>query len=186
MVVPDLLRDLEQEMEKTAATFRKDLARVRTGRASSALLDGILVDYYGASTPLNRLASVTTPGPRLLVVQPFDLSVIAQIEKVIRTSDLGLNPSNDGKVIRVPIPELTQERRKDLVKRVRKLAEEFRVSIRNHRRDCLEMIKEMENEKEITEDDHKKAVEKIQKITTSYIEKIEKILHAKEEEILQV
>jgi ribosome recycling factor len=184
-MVQDVLRELEQEMEKTVGTFRKDVARVRTSRAAPALLEGVSVDYYGSETPLNRLASVSAPEPRLLVVQPFDLSVIRQIEKAIQSSDLGLNPSSDGRLIRIPIPELTQDRRKDLVKHIRKMAEEFRISVRNHRRDCLEMLKELEKEKEITEDEHKKTIEKVQKVTSSYIEKIETILQAKEEEILQ-
>jgi ribosome recycling factor len=118
-MVQDILRDLEQDLERTVTTFRKDLARVRTGRASPALLEGVLVEYYGAETPLNRVASVSAPEPRLLVVQPFDVSVIRQIEKAIQSSDLGLNPSNDGRIIRIPIPELTQDRRKDLVKLLR-------------------------------------------------------------------
>ena len=185
-MIEDLVRDLEQEIERTVATLRKDLARVRTGRASPALLDGIVVDYYGSSTPLNRICTITTPEPRLLLLQAYDLSALPQIERAIRASDLGLNPSNDGKVIRVPFPELTQERRKELVRHIRKMAEEFRISARNHRRECLEKMKQMEKAKEIPEDLHKKSQEKVEKITSLAIDKIEKIVQAKEEEILKV
>ena len=158
----------------------------RTGRASTSLLEGITVDYYGASTPLNQLATLSAPEPRLLVIQPFDKNVIGDIERSILQSDLGLNPTNDGKLIRVPIPELTEERRKELVKHLRKVAEEYRVSQRNHRRDANEMLKVMQKDKEITEDDLHRAQDKTQEITKEYIEKLEQALKAKEQEIMEV
>lgn len=182
----DVLSNLREEMEGTLAALRRDLARTRTGRASTALLEGIVVDYYGAKTPLNQLASIAVPEPRLLVVQPFDRSVISDVERAILQSDLGLVPMNDGKLIRVPIPELTEERRKELVKHLRKLAEDYRVSLRNHRRDAIDMLKAMEKDKEITEDDLHRGQEKIQDVTKDYSEKLEKVLKAKEDEVMEV
>ena len=178
--------ELQKENEKAVAAFRKDLTKLRTGRASTALLEGIMVDYYGAATPLNQLANLGAPEPRLLVVQPYDRSVIGNIEKAILKSDLGLTPNNDGKVIRIPIPALTEERRRELVKHVKKGAEEFRVSLRNHRRLAIEKLKEMEKRKEITADDLKHGQDRVQKITDDFIERIDKILKSKEEEIMEV
>lgn len=182
----DVLSNLREEMEGTVAALRRDLARTRTGRASTALLEGIVVDYYGAKTPLNQLASIAVPESRLLVVQPFDRSVISDVERAILQSDLGLVPMNDGKIIRVPIPELTEERRKELVKHLRKLAEDYRVSLRNHRRDAIDMLKAMEKDKDITEDDLHRGQEKIQEVTKDYSEKLEKVLKAKEDEVMEV
>jgi ribosome recycling factor len=178
--------DLQKEMEKSIAAFRKDLAKIRTGRASTALLEGVMVDYYGTSTPLNQLANLSAPEPRLLVIQPYDRGAIGNIEKAILKSDLGLTPNNDGKVIRIPIPELTEERRKELVKHVKKIAEEFRVSVRNHRRLSVEKLKEMEKKKELTADDLKHSQERVQKITDEYILRVDKVLKAKEDEIMEV
>lgn len=178
--------ELDKEMDKTLATFRKDLTKLRTGRASTALLEGITVDYYGNQTPLHQLASLTAPEPRLLVIQPYDPGVMANIEKAILKADLGLTPSNDGKLIRIPIPNLTEERRKELVKHVKKMAEEFRVSVRNHRRLAVEKIKELEKKKEITEDDLKHSQERVQKITDTFIARIDQVLKAKEKEIMEV
>ena len=185
-MVEDLLKNLREEMGETVEAMRRELSRTRTGRASAALLDGVTVDYYGAVTPLNQLASVNVPEPRLLVVQPFDRSVISDIERGILQADLGLMPSNDGKLIRVPIPELTEERRRELVKHIRKVAEDFRVSIRNHRRDANEMLKELQKEKEITEDDQHRAQEKTQELTKEFTEKLDQVLKAKEEDIMEV
>lgn len=182
----DVIADLKEEFERAVTSFKKDLAHTRTGRASVALLDGIYVDYYGARTPLNQCAGLSAPEPRLLVIQPYDKSVLTDIEKAIQQSDIGLTPVNDGKILRVPIPELTQERRKDLVKHVRKVAEDFRVSIRNHRRDALDILKSLEKDKDITEDDHRRAGEKIQEATDAYIERIDQILKGKEAEIMEV
>ena len=182
----EVLGSLRDEMSGTIDVMRRDLARTRTGRASTALLDGISVDYYGAKTPLQQAATVGAPEPRLLVIQPFDRSVIAAIERAILQSDLGLVPINDGKIIRVPIPELTEDRRRDLVKRMRKMAEDFRVSLRNHRRDAIDMLKAMEKDKDITEDDLRRAQEKVQEVTKDFSERLEKLLKAKEEEIMEV
>ncbi len=178
--------ELQKEMEKCVVAFRKDLAKLRTGRASTALLEGIMVDYYGAPTPLNQLANLGAPEPRLLVVQPYDRSVMGNIEKAILKSDLGLTPNNDGKVIRIPIPQLTEERRRELVKHVKKVAEEFRVSVRNHRRLAIEKLKELEKKKEITEDDLKHSQDRVQKVTNDFIERLDKALKSKEEEIMEV
>ena len=177
---------LQKEMEGSVAALRKEFGKVRTGRASTALLEGIVAEYYGTSTPLNQLATLSVPEPRLLVIQPFDRSVISEIEKAILKSDLGLTPANDGKIIRVPLPQLTEERRKELVKHVKKIAEEFRVSMRNHRRLGIEQLKEAEKAKEITADDFKHGQDRIQKITDDYIGRCDKILKAKEEEIMEV
>ena len=181
-----ILDDCKQEMEQTLAAFKRDLARLRTARATTALLDGIMVEYYGAKTHLNQLASLSAPEPRLLVIQPFDRGAIGEIERAILQSDLGLNPQNDGKLIRIPIPDLTEERRRDLVKHVKKLAEEFRVSMRAHRHDAIDMLKEMHKEKELTDDDLKRDQEKVEHLTKEYVEKVDKVLKVKEDEIMAV
>ncbi|OGQ83556.1 MAG: ribosome recycling factor [Deltaproteobacteria bacterium RIFCSPLOWO2_12_FULL_60_19] len=178
--------ELQKEMEGSLQAFRKELTKLRTGRASTALLEGIVVEYYGTQTPLNQVATLGAPEPRLLVVQPYDRSIMANIEKAILKSDLGLTPNNDGKVIRIPIPALTEERRRDLVKHVKKSAEEFRVSVRNHRRLAIEKLKEMEKKKEATADDVKHGQDRIQKMTNDYVEKIDKALAGKEAEIMEV
>jgi len=185
-MLDEVLKNLTAEMEGTITALRRELARTRTGRASTSLLEGITVEYYGARTPLNQLATLSAPEPRLLVIQPFDRNVLSDIERAILQSDLGLNPANDGKILRVPIPELTEDRRRELVKHVRKVAEEFRVSQRNHRRDANEMLKELQKEKEITEDELRRGQDKTQDLTKAYIEKLDQILKAKEEEIMEV
>lgn len=177
---------LQKEMEDSVNALRKELTKLRTGRASTSLLEHIMVDYYGATTPLNQLATLSAPEPRLLVIQPFDRTAMAEIEKAILKSDLGLTPNNDGKVIRIPIPALTEERRKDLVKHVRKIAEEFRVSLRNHRRVAIEHLKDSEKKKEITADECKHGQERVQKVTDDYIGRVDKIVKAKEEEVMEV
>ena len=178
--------DLQKEFDKTVTAFRKDLAKVRTGRASTALLEGMMVDYYGTPTPLNQLGNLSVPEPRLLVIQAYDQSAMGNIEKAILKTDLGLTPSNDGKVIRIPVPELSEERRKELAKHVKKVAEEFRVSVRNHRRVMIDKLKEMQKSKEITEDDLKHSQERVQKITNDFIGRIDKVLKTKEDEIMEV
>ncbi|MBI2986277.1 MAG: ribosome recycling factor [Deltaproteobacteria bacterium] len=178
--------EVQKEMEKSVVAFRKDLAKVRTGRASTALLEGVMVDYYGSPTPINQLANLGAPEARLLVVQPYDKGAIGNIEKGILKAGLGLTPNNDGKVIRIPIPELTEERRKELVRHVKKVAEEFRVSIRNHRRLTIEKLKEITKNKEITEDDLKHNQDRVQKITDDFIGRIDKVLKTKEDEIMEV
>ena len=181
-----IFTQLQKEMDQSVGALRKDLAKIRTGRASTALLEHIVVDYYGATTPLNQLATLSAPEPRLLVVQPYDRSAMGNIEKAILKSDLGLTPNNDGKIIRVPIPQLTEERRKELVKHVKKIGEEFRVSGRNHRRVAAEHLKEAEKKKEITADDSKHGHDRVQKITDDFIGRIDKIIKTKEEEIMEV
>ena len=181
-----IFTQLQKEMDGSVAALRKELAKLRTGRASTALLENIMVEYYGATTPLNQLSTLSAPEPRLLVIQPFDRSAMAEIERAILKSDLGLTPNNDGKIIRIPIPQLTEERRKDLVKHVKKVAEEYRVSVRNHRRVAIEHLKEAEKKKEITADDAKHGQDRVQKITDDFIGRIDKVVKAKEEEIMEV
>lgn len=176
----------EGKMKDTVEAAVKDFATVRTGRANPALLDRIVVDYYDTPTPLNQLASVSAPEPRLLVITPWDKSVLGKIERAIQKSDLGLVPTNDGNVIRLMIPHLTEERRRDLVKLVRKMAEEKRVAIRNVRRDAIERFRAMEKEGTITEDDLKRAQDEVQKLTDKYIGEVDKLLADKEVEIMQV
>ena len=173
-------------MEKSLRSLRTELQKVRTGRASTALLDGIQVDYYGTPTPLNQLANLTTPDPRLIVISPYDKGSIVAIEKAIQTSDLGLVPSNDGKVVRIPIPALTEERRKELVRHVHKLAEHHKVGVREARRDALALIKDLESEGSIPQDDRRQAEKKVQGLTDEFVKKIEEITAQKEAEILQV
>jgi ribosome recycling factor len=173
-------------MDKAIRSLRSDLQKVRTGRASTALLEGVQVDYYGTPTPLNQLANLTTPDPRLIVISPYDKGSIHAIEKAIQTSDLGLVPSNDGKVVRIPIPALTEERRKELVKHVHKLAEHHKVGVREARRDALAMIKDLEAEGSIPQDDRRQAEKKIQGLTDEFTKKIDEITAQKEGEILQV
>ncbi len=159
---------------------------MRTGRASTGLVEGLHVNYYGAKTPIRQVASLAAPEPRLIVITPYDKTALHEIEKAIQSSDLGLTPQNDGKIIRIPIPELTQERRKELVKHVKKIAEEHRVAVRNHRRDANDMLKDLHKEKKITDDDLRAAEAKVQQFTTDFIEKIDKVLAAKEAEIMEV
>jgi len=181
-----IFTQLQKEMDQSIGALRKELAKLRTGRASTALLEHIVVEYYGATTPLNQLATLSAPEPRLLVIQPYDRTAMSDIEKAILKSDLGLTPNNDGKIIRVPIPQLTEERRKDLVKHVKRIAEEFRVSVRNHRRVAVEHLKEAEKKKEITADDFKHGQARVQKTTDEYIGRIEKVVKAKEDEVMEV
>jgi ribosome recycling factor len=182
----EVLANVRQEMEQTVTAMRRDMTRTRTGRASTGLLEGLTVEYYGAKTPLNQLASLSAPEPRLLVIQPFDRTALTEIERSILQSDLGLVPNNDGKLIRVPIPELTEERRKELVRHIRKIAEEYRVSMRNHRRDAIDMLKALQKDGDITEDDLRRAQEKVQELTKDYTDRLEKVLQAKEAEIMEV
>ena len=182
----ELIAELEMETEDTLDSLQREFTKVRTGRASTALIEGIMVDCYGAPTPLNQVAGLSAPEPRLLVVQPYDTSIIGNIEKAIFKSDLGLTPVNDGKLIRLPLPELTEERRKELVRHVRKTAEDYRVSIRNHRRTMNDRIKKMQKDKEIAEDEARTTQTQVQKVTDQAIEKIDNALQLKEEELLAV
>lgn len=185
-MVDDVLKSTRDEMDKVVLAFKKDLQHIRTSRASTALLEGITVDYYGARTPLIQLATLNAPEASLLIVQPFDKSSIQAIEKAIRESHLGLNPQNDGKLIRLPVPPLTEERRRELVKHVRKLTEDYRVSVRSHRRDAIEMLKEFEKDKSITEDERRSGTEKMEVLTKEFVDRLEKLVKVKEDEIMAV
>lgn len=176
----------KSRMDKVIADLQHEMVNIRTGRASVNLFDNIRVEYYGTPTPINQLATLHVPEPFLVTIQPWDVSQIGHIEKAIRTSDLGLNPSNDGKLIRVPIPQLTEERRKDLVKKLHGVGEDHRVSLRNVRRDANENVKKMLKDKLISEDDDRRAHDEIQKLTDSYMQKLEQALKTKEKEILDI
>jgi ribosome recycling factor len=177
---------LKTRMEKALTDLQHEMASIRTGRASLGILDHIRVDYYGTPTPLNQLANLHVPEPSLITIQPWDVSQIGPIEKAVRASDLGLNPSNDGKIIRLPIPPLTEERRKELVKRLHGVAEHHRVAVRNIRRDANEAIKKLLKDKKVTEDEDKRAHDENQKLTDSYMEKIDDAAKLKEKEILEI
>ncbi len=181
-----LLKEISGKMTRSIEAFKKELGRVRTGRASFSLLDGIKVDYYGSPTPLQQVGTLSVPESRLIVITPWDVKAIGPIEKAIQSSGLGLNPASDGKVIRIPIPPLTEERRKELAKMVRKMAEDARVAVRNIRREGIEKIKDREKKKEISEDAMKRGQDKVQKETDAFIKKIDEILKAKEQEIMEV
>jgi len=181
-----LMKDSSARMERSIEAFRKELGKVRTGRASFSLLDGVKVDYYGTPTPLQQVGTLSVPESRLITVTPWDTKMIGPIEKAIQGSGLGLNPSSDGKMVRIPIPPLTEERRKDLAKMVRKMSEDARVAVRNVRREAIEKLKDREKKKEISEDLVKRGQERIQKETDAHVKKIDDILKSKEQEILEV
>jgi len=184
-MIEDTLQETKDRMGKTISDLKNELKRVRTGRASVSLLDGIRVDYYGTQTPLNQMASLSVPESRLIVIQPWDVSVIKEIEKALLKSDLGLTPSSDGKLIRIAIPPLTEERRRDLVKVVSKMCEEHKIAARNIRRDANELLKGFKKDGDISEDDAFKGQDSVQKITDEYIAKIDEIYKEKEKEILE-
>lgn len=184
--VKEVEASLKARMEKALGDLQHEMASIRTGRASLGILDHIRVDYYGSPTPLNQVANLHVPEPSLITIQPWDVSQIGPIEKAIRISDLGLNPSNDGKVIRLPIPPLTEERRKELVKKLHAGAEHHRVAIRNIRRDGNEAVKKLLKDKKVTEDDEKKALDEIQKMTDAFMQKVDQASKAKEKEILEI
>jgi ribosome recycling factor len=186
VAIKELFADAQKRMDATLETVRKELMVMRTGRASLSMLDGIRVDYYGTPTPLNQVGNLQVPDPTLITIQPWDPSVLTTIEKAIRSSDLDLNPQNDGKIIRIPIPSLTEERRKTLVKHAHKHAEEGRVAIRNVRRDVNEHLKKLLKDHTVSEDDEKHALDQIQKLTDQHIEKINDMLRKKEAEIMEV
>lgn len=185
-MIDKVYKDIEEKMNSSIDVLKRDLNTVRTGRASLSLLDGIKVNYYGNPTPLNQMATLSVPESRLITIQPWDNSVIGEIEKAILKADLGLTPVNDGKLIRISIPPLTEERRKELVKVVKKYAEECKVAIRNIRRDGNDSLKALEKEKEITEDESFKSQGKIQELTDKFIESVDKITDKKEKEILEI
>jgi ribosome recycling factor len=178
--------EAKDAMDKSLRGLRSDLQKVRTGRASTALLDGVQVEYYGTPTPINQLANMSTPDPRLIVISPYDKSSISAIEKAVLSANLGLTPSNDGKVVRIPIPPLTEERRKDLVKQIHRLAEDHKVGVREARRDALALVKDLESEGSVPADDRKREEKRIQTLTDEHIQKIDEMKAAKEAEILQV
>ena len=182
----EVYKDAEVRMENVIKYFKEELSHLRTGRASVSLLDGIKIDYYGTPTPLNQVASITAPSHDLIVVKPWDKSVVKIIEKAIREADLGLNPSNDGEVIRVPIPPLTEETRKNLIKQAHKIAEENRVKIRGVRHDANDHLKKIKKEGHVSEDDVERTIEKVQKLTNEFIKKINDILEKKEKELMEV
>lgn len=182
----EVLASTREKMNKTIEHVRHEFSTIRTGRASAALLDGIDVEYYGSNVPLNQTANVSVPDAKLLLITPYDKGTLGNIEKAILKSDLGLTPNNDGKVIRIPIPELTEDRRKDLVKIVRRLAEDSRVSIRNARRESNEKVKKAEKNSDVSEDDSHRIMDEVQKMTDEYVKKIDEILKAKEAEIMEV
>ena len=181
----EFLKELKTEMEKSLEALKKEFSKVRTGRASVSLLDMVRVDYYGTPTPLNQIATLSIPEPRMITIQPWDVQIIKEIEKAIQKADLGLTPNNDGKIIRVAIPPLTEERRKELAKLVKKMAEASRVSIRNHRRKTNDDLKSIKNNKEFSEDDFFKSQEDVQKTTDDYIKKCGELAKLKEEEIME-
>jgi len=181
-----LVKETSARMERNIEAFRKELGKVRTGRASFSLLDGVKVDYYGTPTPLQQVGTLSVPESRLITVTPWDTKMIGPIEKAIQGSGLGLNPSSDGKSVRIPIPPLTEERRKELAKVVRKMGEDARVAVRNVRREAIEKLKDREKKKEISEDVVKRGQERIQKETDAHVKKIDEILKSKEQEILEV
>ena len=178
--------ELESKMEKTISVFKENLSEVRAGRANPAILNKVSVEYYGTPTPINQVAGISVPEARLIVIQPWDASILKEIERAILASDIGINPNNDGKVIRLSFPELTEERRKELVKDIKKMAEESKVAVRAIRRDGIDKAKAMQKNSEITEDDLRNAEDTIQKLTDKKIEEIDKVLADKEKEILTV
>ena len=184
-MIDELIQDAARRMDQSVEHTQHEFNTVRTGRASAALLDRVQVDYYGQKTPLKQLATINVPEPRLLTVQPFDPSSLRSIERAIQESELGLTPSNDGKVIRLPIPQLTEERRKELVKVVRHLAEDGRVAVRNVRRDCMHHLKELVDNGEVGADEEHRAEERVQKLTDERVHKIDELLKRKEGEILE-
>jgi ribosome recycling factor len=177
---------LRARMDKAVADFQNNLGSVRTGRASIHMLDQVKVDYYGTPTPLNQVGQLTTPDPNLIVIQPWDVSLIVEIEKALRTSDLGFNPNNDGKVVRVPVPPMTEDRRRDVVKHLHRVLEDHRTAVRNIRRDGNDLIKKAAKEKKISEDEEKRSLDEIQKMTDEEIRKMEEMAKKKEVEVMQV
>ncbi len=182
----DLFADAERRMQKAVETLKSDLAAIRTGRASSALVERIQVDYYGTPTPINQVASISVPEARLLVIQPWDRKMLPDIEKAIQKSDLGINPNNDGQVIRLNIPPMTEERRRDLVKSLHKKMDEHKIAVRNVRRDVQDKLRDREKKKEVSEDELKRSTERLQKLTDRYIDEMDKVGKSKEQEILEV
>jgi len=185
-MINEVYDEMNDSVAKALESLRQTLSRIRTGRANAALLDSVRVDYYGSLTPLIQLATISTPEPRLLMVKPFDRSSVANVEKAILSADLGLNPTSDGEIIRIPIPPLTEERRREFVKVARKYGEECKVSVRNARRDCNDLLKELETGGDAPKDDVARALKKIQEMTDEAVAKIDKMVEAKEKDITEV
>ncbi|MBC6003723.1 MAG: ribosome recycling factor [Paeniclostridium sordellii] len=179
-------KQLEEKMSRTIEALKTEFTTIRAGRANAQMLDKIRVDYYGTPTPINQVGAISVPEPRTLMINPWDKTAMPEIEKAIRNSDLGLNPTNDGQVIRISVPALTEERRKELAKQASKVAEEFKVRLRNERRDANDKLKKMEKEGEITEDDLKKSQDEVQKVTDKFIKEVDSLLKAKEQDIMAV
>jgi ribosome recycling factor len=186
MAAKEVVDSMSQHMDKSIQSLKGDLVKVRTGRASTALVEPVHVDYYGSSVPLNQIANVTTPDARTIQIAPWEAGMVGAIEKAILASNIGLTPQNDGKVVRIPLPPLTEERRKDMVKLIKKMAEETKVAVRAHRRDANEQVKALEKAKTLTEDDAEKAGELIQKKTDEKVAEVDKVIAAKEKEILTI
>src|ERR1044072_345639 len=186
MAIKDEIAQIRKRMEKAIDDIRKELTSIRTGRASISILDNINVDYYGVPTPINQVGQLATPEPTLVTVQPYDVSMVGPIEKAIRASDLGLNPSNDGRLIRIPIPPLNEERRKQLAKHVHKVLEDHRTAVRNIRRDANDHLKKMRKDSPISEDEEKKALDEIQKLRDDFVKRLEEVAKTKEAEIMKV
>ncbi len=185
-MVDDILKDVEDRMKKSIANLQKEFSTIRTGRANPSMFDGIFVEVYGSSMPLNQVATISIPEPRLVVIQPWDKGNLGEIEKAILKSDLSLNPSNDGNIIRIPIPDLTEERRKEYVKLAKQKSEDCKIAVRNVRRDGNDMVKSLEKEKDISEDESKSAQDEIQKLTDKYVEEVQMLTDNKEKEILNL
>jgi ribosome recycling factor len=185
-MLDEVYLNAEEKMEKTLAHYKEELKTVRTGRASTSMFEKITVDYYGAPTPLPQVATINVPEPRMITITPFDPNMITDIEKAIMSSGMGFNPSNDGKLIRIPVPQLTEERRKELVKLVKKMGEDTKLAVRNERRSANDQIKKLEKNKEISEDDSKKGVQNIQELTDEYIKKIDDLTDLKEKDIMEI
>ncbi len=185
-MIEDTLQSAEHRMQSAVTALDRELNAVRTGRARPALIEGLKIDYYGTPTPLNQMASINAPEPRLITIQPWDKTQLGTIEKTIQKSDLGLNPTNDGNIIRLAIPALTEDRRKELVKVVHKKVEDGRVAVRNVRRDSLEELRKLQHDKQVSDDDERRAQERLQKLTDRYVAEIDKHGHSKEQELLEV
>ena len=185
-MIPELKKSTEQKMAKSIDSFKNDLAKVRTGRAHTGLLDHVMVDYYGTPTPLNQMASVAVPEPQLLTIQPWDMSQVNAVEKAIIAANLGMNPSNDGKIIRLPVPALNEERRKQLAKQVHEIAEEHRIAVRNIRHSSNDALKKMLKDKTVSEDEERGGLDEVQKLTNTFIGKIDELAKHKEQDIMSV
>ncbi|MCP4752047.1 MAG: ribosome recycling factor [Proteobacteria bacterium] len=182
----ELFQEIERKMEKAIEVLKKDFQKVRTGRANPAILDNVMVDYYGTATPLNQVGNISVPDPQMIVISPWEKKMLSDIEKAVQRADLGLTPQNDGNIIRLPIPPLTEERRKEMVKQIKKLGENAKIPIRNVRREGNEKLKKMEKSKEISQDEQKQHMAKIQTLTDGHVETVDELIGAKEKELMEV